>query len=157
MYLIFNFMHYYYISFFGGGGGGSWKNAAPPKKKKKKKTWMCHWLQHFIRVLHKHLPDCPGHVKVRFRQAFRKTKKWQLPESGKLKVYCGHENFNTKTNYFSFGGKWKCHWGKCFFCGVLYLYKWASGDKNGLCSTLISSCSMMSRHRTEKWGDITQT
>ena len=26
------------------------------------------------RVLHKHLPDCLGQVKVRFRQAFWKTK-----------------------------------------------------------------------------------
>ena len=35
-----------------------------------------------VRVLHKHLPICPGQVKVRFRQAFWETKKLQLPKSG---------------------------------------------------------------------------
>ena len=30
---------------------------------------------HILRKLHQHLPDCPGQVKVRFGQSFRKTKK----------------------------------------------------------------------------------
>ena len=56
------------------------------------------------RVLHKHLPNCPGQVKVRFGQAFWKAKKWQLPKSGKLKVYCGHTTVNKKITLF-WGGK----------------------------------------------------
>ena len=41
-----------------------------------------HRVLHFV---YKHLPDCPGQVRVRFGQAFWKTKKVQLPVLGKLK------------------------------------------------------------------------
>ena len=51
----------------------------------------------------KHLPDCPGQVKVRFGQAFCKTKKKQLLELGKLKLYCGHTTFSTNFFFFFVG------------------------------------------------------
>ena len=79
------------------------------------------------RVLHKHLPDCPGQVKVRVGQAFWKTNKKQLPKSGKIKVYCGHTTFSTKNISFSLGAS-KMSLGQVLFIKfVLYLTKWVSG------------------------------
>ena len=77
-------------------------------------TFFFYFIIIISRVLHNHLHDCLGQVKVRFGQAFWKTKKWQLPESSNLNVYCGHTTFNTKYNSFFLWGQVKCHSGKCF-------------------------------------------
>ena len=67
----------------------------------------------FRRVLHMHLPDCPGKVKSDLGKYFERPRNNSLPESGKLKVYCGHTSFNTKITLFSF-------WGKCFSLNLYF-------------------------------------
>ena len=77
-------------------------------------------------------PNCPGQEKVRFGQAFWETKKWQLPESGKLKVYCGHLDFQCKKKIlFFFLGQVTILFGQVLFIKFkLYLPEWTSGYKN---------------------------
>ena len=60
-----------------------------------------------------------------------------LARIGKLEVYCGHTTFNTKKK--NFGGQVGMSFGQVFLFikFVLYLPKWASGDKN-----LYSTCSV---------------
>ena len=79
----------------------------------------------------------PGASKSQIRANILKDKKKNsLPDSGKLKVHCGHTTFNVhKITAFLFRASENVIRASVFLLN-LYLSEWASGNKN-LCSTLI--------------------
>ena len=120
------------------------------------------------RVLHKHLPNCPGQVKVRLGASILKDQEItvQVAWIGQAKSVIEDKWLSLqKNNYFllgaskNFGDSEKEASKNVFIKFVLYLPEWASSDKNE-CSTLQSlqiNWQMISTIRAPVFGTLNCT